>query len=334
MNRFVKVLSATAVSGGILSFVANHAQAQIDYFNSTGEPPTAATCEAQYQDTIKQVRQDETSANIKYKEENRNCNAGRSGDTSCFSELRKRIGKDRLDFMVRQINAEATREICVERVKLAANPGAELCEQVYRERLNEENILAQAKLKKDNLVCNLEGVGNKCTNADKQRLSDWFSTGEKKAAEARTLCETRSDAKVPQSTPTGEHVILPPGAVPSGQNPDAPETGPGIIGSFPHTISPFDFCWTYCLNGEKTGKFPGMYEFRKNPNDSGRPLNEVKPGDVVVFFKPSYGGWRALHFALYKGKGIVYFKNGVSDVYIGKLPDYLKNYPGWIERVF
>jgi hypothetical protein len=194
MNTFAIVLSATAVSG-ILSFVANHALAQSDYFNATGDPLTAATCEARYQAAIKQVQQDETTADIKYKEENRNCNAGGSGDTSCFRELRTRMAKEGVEFGIRKIDAEAIHDICMERERRLANPGVDICEQIYQsemERLTEENILDQAKLKKDNLVCNL-GAGNKCTNPDKQLVSNKFRAGNEKAAAERRLCGKGTD---------------------------------------------------------------------------------------------------------------------------------------------
>src|SRR5260370_2605434 len=171
-------LANTAVSG-ILSFVANHALAQSDYFNATGDPLTAATCEARYQAAIKQVQQDETTADIKYKEANRKCNAGGSGDTSCFRELRTRMAKEGVEFGVRKSDAEAIDDICMERERRLANPGVDICEQIYQsemERLTEENILDQAKLKKDNLVCNL-GAGNKCTNPDKQLVSNKIRAG-------------------------------------------------------------------------------------------------------------------------------------------------------------
>jgi hypothetical protein len=194
MNTFAKVLSATAISG-MLGFVANHALAQSDSFNATGDPAPAATCEAQYQAAIKQVQQDETTADIKYKEENRNCNAGGSGDTSCFRELRTRIAREGVEFSIRKIDAEAVHDICTERAKRLADPGVDSCEQIYQsemEQLTEDNILDQAKLKKDNLVCNL-GKGNKCTNPDKQLVSNKFMAGKEKAAAERRLCRKGTD---------------------------------------------------------------------------------------------------------------------------------------------
>ena len=78
------------------------------------------------------------------------------------------------------------------------------------------------------------------------------------------------------------------------------------------------------LTSDKAGK----------PN-SGRNLGQQEPGDVLVVFEhEDIFGWRAMHYAPYQGNGIIYDKNGNSDVHVARLPDYLKNCPNAIIRVF
>lgn len=317
-------IGAAAVFGGILIIVAKNAQGQVDSFNSMGKSATVATCEANSKASIKQIRQDETSANIQYTEANRRCNALGSAGASCFSELRKRVSRETVGFMSRSIDADATRQICVLHAKLQGNS---TCEQRYQIRLIEENILYQSALKKANLICNLGASAKSCIDQEKQRLSDWFGTqetpGKIQAATERTVCES----------PDG----LPPGAVPPGKNPGALEYGPGIIGSFPNTKSSWDFCYTYCSS--KLNRLPVIGFSHSDPTHDGKSLNDLKPGDVLVFFKKSVGSdgkvdYIPVHYALYKGNGTVWFKNGASDVYIAKLPDYLKNYEGFVVRAY
>jgi len=135
-----------------------------------------------------------------------------------------------------------------------------------------------------------------------------------------------------------ENWRLPDGAVASG-DPDAPDSSiPGFLGSFKGTKNRLGYCYTYACGSTDSlfNKLPVIGIPVDNPNAIGH--NRVIPGDVLTVFSrvnnPFNGtySYSPTHYAVYKGKGIFYQKNGASSIEIVNSKFFLN--PAYSNAVF
>lgn len=147
------------------------------------------------------------------------------------------------------------------------------------------------------------------------------STGRKKV-------EKVGRTNSPQGSPPSAGP-LPPGAAAAG-DPDAPDVGAtGFLGSFPGTKNNWgSYCYTYlCENNIwNINPFPTA-----NPNSVGH--DAAAAGDVAVVYRKLTGtqNWVPVHFAIYKGNGIFFQRNGTSSVEVVN-SQFFGNYPNAIIR--
>jgi hypothetical protein len=176
--------------GTLLILSGTTTLAQMDTFGSQGAPSISVDCQGDKDRAIYQLRMDEQRANDAFKQENLRCNAGR--DSACVAELAKQMHLAQIRFTKRDMEAEAARQICVERQRLATAAPAGPCERQYLETivaLNIENIQTQTKLKEDNLDCNRE-PGQDCKTSRPD--VDALDRHKDEAAARRRECEMHS----------------------------------------------------------------------------------------------------------------------------------------------
>jgi len=122
---------------------------------------------------------------------------------------------------------------------------------------------------------------------------------------------------------------LPAGAVATG-DPDAPDAGAkGFVGSFPGTKNTWgSYCYTYLCENNIWNINPLP---TNDPNSVGHSVPAV--GDAAVVFRKLSGAqsWVPVHFAIYKGNGMFYQRNGTSSIEIVN-SQFFSNYPNAIVR--
>ena len=169
------------------------------------------------------------------------------------------------------------------------------------------------------LVC--EGLPDGCTAAP--------AAG---GGPAKVVCDTSAKNPPPLPPPPPPPAPatspgLPNGAVASG-DPDAVDAGtPGFLGSFPKTKCG-SFCYSYLWE-------EGILSVNPAPTETPNAVGHGSPalGDAAVVYRRLAGKtlYVPLHYAVYKGNGIFYQRNGNSSIEVVS-EEFFTNFPNAIVR--